>query len=336
MSRMPLALLLPAVCLSLYADSTGRISGRVLTKDGKPIPGAKVNLKRLDRTWTKDIISDKNGSYLQVGLDPVEYDIKVTAEGFQEQAGHIKIPLGEMLPMSFNLLTMDEARAAAAGKGTTPDPGADLDAAGREAFNLAIPLYNDQKYSEALPQFEKSYKSMVDAMAKLKDEEARNALAPELVKVERVYGICMALGGEKKSEAEPFLVKALERNPKDERVIGALIAVAKAKDDKVGEQKFQGMLDQIQGPNPDKIYNQGVESFNAGHTKDAKAFFLKALEVDPKYAEAHFLLAMVAFGENNLKGTKQHLQTYVEMAPTGKNAGTAKEMLKDPSLKNIK
>jgi hypothetical protein len=48
------------------------------------------------------------------------------------------------------------------------------------------------------------------------------------------------------------------------------------------------------------------------------------------------MLAMVEFGENNLKGTKQHLQKYLELAPTGKNAATAKEMLKDPSLKNIK
>jgi cytochrome c-type biogenesis protein CcmH/NrfG len=62
----------------------------------------------------------------------------------------------------------------------------------------------------------------------------------------------------------------------------------------------------------------------------------KALEVDPKYAEAHYLLAMVEFGENNLKGTKHNLQKYLELAPAGKNSATAKEMLKDPSLKNIK
>ena len=45
---------------------------------------------------------------------------------------------------------------------------------------------------------------------------------------------------------------------------------------------------------------------------------------------------MVEFGENNLKGTKHNLQKYLELAPAGKNSATAKEMLKDPSLKNIK
>jgi hypothetical protein len=48
------------------------------------------------------------------------------------------------------------------------------------------------------------------------------------------------------------------------------------------------------------------------------------------------MLAMVEFGENNLRATKTHLEKYIELAPTGKNAPTAREMLKDPSLKKIK
>ena len=131
-------------------------------------------------------------------------------------------------------------------------------------------------------------------------------------------------------------MKALERNPKDERVVLGLIATSKAKADKPAEQKYAAMLETLQGPNADVIYNKGVEAFNAGKTKEAKVQFTKALEIDPKYAESHYLLAMVEFGDNNLRGTKQHLQKYLELAPTGKNAATAKEMLKDPSLKNVK
>jgi outer membrane protein assembly factor BamD (BamD/ComL family) len=84
------------------------------------------------------------------------------------------------------------------------------------------------------------------------------------------------------------------------------------------------------------IYNKGVEAFNAGKSKEAKAQWLKALEIAPTYAEAHYMLAMVEFGENNLRATKTHLEKYIELAPTGKNAPTAREMLKDPSLKKIK
>ncbi|HEY3400236.1 MAG TPA: carboxypeptidase regulatory-like domain-containing protein [Geothrix sp.] len=340
MRRLILALMLPAACLSIHAEQTGRISGKVLSKEGKPIPGAKVNLKRTDRAWTKDLIPDKNGNFLQVGLEPKEFEFSVKAEGYVEYKEIIKIPLADVLIKNITLLTPAEARAAGpVGGGTQAvpdDPGAALDAEGRDSFNAAIPLYNDGKYEEALPHVEKAYKTLNEALTKLKDDAAKAELAPELLKIERVLGICLAQGGAKKEEGEPYLLKALERNPKDERVIVGLIETSKAKSDKVAEQKYVAMLETLQGPNPDVIYNKGVIAFNDGKTKEAKAHLLKALEVDPTYAKAHYLLGMVEYANMNLKGTKQHFLKYLELSPAGDKAAEIKEMLKDPSLKNIK
>ena len=42
MRRLMLTLLLPAACLSIQAEQTGRISGKVLNKEGKPIPAGWV------------------------------------------------------------------------------------------------------------------------------------------------------------------------------------------------------------------------------------------------------------------------------------------------------
>jgi len=340
MRRLVLTLTLPVICLSIHAEQTGRISGKVLNKEGKPIPGAKVNLKRTDRNWSKDLIPDKNGNFLQVGLEPKDFTMTVTADGYVTYTeSPVKIPLADVIVKNITLLTPAEARSqapAGGGQAIVEDPGAALDSEGREAFNSAIPLYNEGNYAEALPLVDKAFKTLTEAKDKLKDEQAKADLAPELLKIERVLGICMAQAGTKKEEAEPYLLRALERNPKDERVVIGLIETSKAKADKAAEQKYNTLLETLQGPNPDLIYNKGVEAFNAGKTKEAKAHLTKALEVDPKYAEAHYLLAMVEFGENNLKGTKHNLQKYLELAPAGKNAATAKDMLKDPSLKNIK
>lgn len=338
MRRLVPALMLPVLCLSVQAEQTGRISGKVLNKEGKPVAGSKVTLKRTDRAWVKDLTPDKNGAYLQVGLEPKDFELTVSAPGYVDHKEMIRIPLADVLVKNITLLTPAEARtqAPAAGQVVQEDPGAALDAEGREAFNQAIPLYNEGNYAEALPYVQKSHTALVAAMDKLKDEQAKKDLGPEISKIERVLGICIAQAGVKKEEGEPFLLKALERNAKDERVIIALIETSKAKADQAAEQKYTAMLETLQGPNPDVIYNKGVEAFNAGKTKEAKAHFLKALEIAPTYGEAHFLLAMVEFGENNLKGTKQHLEKYLELSPNGKNASTAKEMLKDPSLKKIK
>jgi tetratricopeptide (TPR) repeat protein len=340
MRRLILALALPAVCLSIQAESTGRIVGKVLNKEGKPIPGAKINLRRLDIKWSKDLVSDKNGNFLQVGLEPREFVLTVSAEGYVDYVDQaIKIPLGDALVRNITLLTPAEARAQAGTSGNQvapEDPGLALDSAGREAFNLAIPLYNEGKFAEALPHVEKAYKTLGEAKDIMKDEKAKADLAPELLKVERVLGICLARGGTRKEDAEPFLLKALERNPKDEAVIHSLVETSKAKWDAAGEQKYNAMLESLHGPNPDVAYNKGVEAFNNGQTKEARSHWLRTLEIAPTYPEAHFMLAMVDFGDNNLKGTKQHLQKYLELAPSGKNAAVAREMLKDPSLKNIK
>ena len=159
MRRLILAFALPIACLSVHAQTTGRISGKVLSKEGKPIPGAKVNLKRLDITWSKDITSDKNGNYLQVGLEPKEFALSVKAEGYVDYMEQpVKIPLGDALIRNITLLTLAEARAqvaATVNQGVPEDPGAALDAEGRVAFNQAIPLYNDGKFGEALPSWRK-------------------------------------------------------------------------------------------------------------------------------------------------------------------------------------
>ncbi len=339
MRRLVPALLLPAVCLSMHAETTGMISGKVLTKEGKPIPGAKITLNRLDRNWTKDILTDKNGAFLQVGLDPVLYDITVSAEGFVQQVEKsVKIPLGDVYRKDYTLLTQDQSRAAALASGAVQvDPGAAVDEAGRDAFNKAIPFYNERKYADALPLVEKAYQNLSKALDSYKDEKAKEELKPEMAKVERVYGICLALGStDRKAEAEPFLTRALEANPKDDGALVGLIEVAKAKNDAEGLAKYQAALDAIHGPNPDVIYNRAVDAFNAGKTKEAKVELQKVMQIDPKYPEAYYLLAMVEYGEMNLKGTKHNLEKYLELAPAGKNAGTARDMLKDPSLKHIK
>ena len=340
MRRLILTLLLPALCLILQAEQTGRISGKILDKDGKPVAGAKVNLKRLDRNWSKDLLPDKAGNYLQVGLEPKEFDLTASAEGYVDFKERIKVPLGDVLVKNITLLTPKEARSQALASGTvqtaSEDPGAALDNEGRDAFNLAIPLYNEGNYAAALPYVEKALKALTEAKDKWKDAQAKADLVPELIKIERVLGICLAQAGAKKESAEAYLLKALERNAKDERVLLGLVEVSKAKADKAAEQKYSALLEALRGPNPDLIYNKGIEAFNAGNAKDAKVHWLKALEIAPTYAEAHFMLAMVEFGDNNLRGTKQHLEKYLELAPAGKNAATAKEMLKDPSLKKIK
>lgn len=344
--RIVPALVLTLAVLPLVADSTGRISGKITGKDGKPVPSAKVTIKRVDINWTKDLkVSDK-GSFMQVGLDPKEFDLQVSAEGFTSFVERVKIPLGDVLVKDIVLLTPAEANKAAVASGkavVTEDPGASLDSTGSDAFNQAVELFNDKKFSEALPLVELAYQSLKESAEKTKDETAKADVVKKLATVERTYAVTMfEVGSASESrqelleKAKPILEKNLASNAKDTRSLDALLKIAKTQKDKEAEKKYQAMVDAILGPRPEVAYNEGVNAYNAGHMKAAKEQFIKAIEIDPKFADSYFLLGMVEYAENNLKGTKSHLLKYLELAPNGKEAATAKEMLKDPSLKNVK
>lgn len=339
------ALVMVAVSPAFCGENTGRLAGKVLNKKGEAVPGVKMTLKRLDISWVRDLKIDAKGNWIQVGLEVKEYELLVTAPGFVDHKEQVRVPLGETKRVDITLYTPEEAREKAIKEGrTVEDQGAALENKGTEAFNLAVMMYNDQKFAEALPLIDQAYSSLIQSKEKTTDAEAKVKLEENLEKVGRVYGICLfevgkadeAKRAENWAKAEPFVLKGLERNPKDVRGLTYMLEMSRAKNDQAAVTKYQAALDAVAGPNPGVAYNQGVEAYNAGKMKEAKPFFQKAIQIDPKFAEAYYLLAMCEFGEMNLKNTKENLVKYLEVAPTGKHAGEVKEMLKAPELKNVK
>ncbi len=337
MRRLFPFVLTSVVCLTLSADTTGGINGRVLTKSGQPIPNATVTLKRMDITYSKELKADAKGKFIQVGLAPVEYDALVHASGFVDLKDHFKIPLGELMKRDFTLMTPDEARAAAPGTTTTVapvDPGAQLEDAGYSAFNEATGFYNAREWKKAEPMFGKAYTALNESLAKTKDETAKGEIQEKLKTVSRVYGVVLyEVGKEDKAaakldQAKPLLEKAFELNNKDQRVVEALLTIAKEASDKEAVAKYQAALDAIVGPRPENAYNDGVTAYNANKFKAAKECILKAIQIDPKFPDSYYMLGLIETNNNNLKAAKEAFKKCLELAPTGKHAGECKEFIK--------
>lgn len=327
-------------------ENTGRLAGKVVDINGKPIAGVKMTLKRLDITWSRELKVDAKGNWIQVGLEVKEFELLVTAPGFEDHKETVKVPLGETKRVDITMYTAEQAREKAMKEGKAVDKGEGEEAAATEAFNTAVFMYNEQNYVGALPFVERAYTKLGEAIAKVpeKETETKAKLNESIDKVERVYAVCLFEAGKadetKRKEywtkAEPMIQKTLQRDPKNGRGLTYMVEISNGKGDAAGAAAYQARLDALIGPNPGVAYNQGVEAYNANKFKEAKPFFQKAIQIDPKYAEAYYLLAMCEFNEMNLKATKVNLQKYLELAPTGKNAQMAKEMLADPTLKNVK
>ena len=348
--RLSLNRILPAIvalaaAISVHAETTGRITGKVANKKGEPLTNAVVTLKRIDINWTKVLQLNAKATFLQVGLEPKEFTVVVSCPGYVDFTDKVKIPLGDVLVKNIEMLTSAEVVAEGKAAGTTVviDAGAKAEGEATEATNQAIAFYKEKKFAEALPLLEKAQLKFKESIAKTTDVEVKATLEGNLVTTERVLGIVLANNfaadpakAELAAKAQPLLEKAIANKPDDVFALQAIIDLAKAKKDAALESKHKPALDKLIGPKPEMAYNEAVVAFNANNMKVAKEHLLKAIAIDPKFSESYYLLGMVEYGEGNLKASKTALLKYLELDPNGKKAADVKEALNDPGIKKIK
>lgn len=70
------------------------------------------------------------------------------------------------------------------------------------------------------------------------------------------------------------------------------------------------------------------EAYDANDKVRARERFLEVIEVDPTQSLAHYYLAMVYVNEGAIEEATSHLERVVALVPTGQEAATAREMLK--------
>lgn len=330
--RAPTALILTALALgpgmTVSAQAVGRILGKVTGTDGQPVKDVKVLIKREDSEWSKTLTTDARGIYSQVGLEPREYTVTFSASGFVGQQVKIKVPLDGTLTKDITLLKLGEVPA---NQKMDVDAGADesaLENQGLTLFNDNLELFKAGKYLEALQPFQAADKALREAMAKKKDDMARSELQPKLDMVSRILGLTLYQVG-KKDEAEPLLVEAYKKNPQDQNALVGLVDIYRTRKDAEKEKLYQDALDKVMGPRPEFAYNDAVSLFNNGNSKQAKAQVEKAISIDPKFADAYYLLGIINLGDNHMAAAKVALQKYLELAPTGKKAGEVKAILRE-------
>jgi len=344
--------IIPAMSISLTAQITGGIQGKITDKAGKPIPGATVVLLRSGTNVTKEVKTKENGTYFLAGVFSSEYEISFKADGFVTTKKVDRIPMGGFLSQDVTLYTPEQAQEE--NSKTDPKAKAENEAAksgnaGAAAYNEAIALYGSQKFNEALPLLETAFTSYQEALTKTKDETTKAAAESALSTVQRVYGVTLFEVGKtdetrkvelwKKSEGLllEVLPKLPETNPQNlVPVLKTLQALAEDKKDQANVAKYQTVIDRVEPPNPKVDYNKAVDAFNEGKLKEAKDYLDRSLQKDPKFAKAYYLLGMVEYSNSNLKATKTCLLKYLELEPAGDKASDVKAMLDDPSLKRIK
>src|SRR5690348_6444528 len=98
---------------SIVAQSqitTGTIQGTVEDANGAVVPGANVEIKNLDTNNTRTLTTDENGRFVAPQLQPGNYSITVSKQGFNTPVvPSAVLTVGQTLQLKFPLAVSDVA-----------------------------------------------------------------------------------------------------------------------------------------------------------------------------------------------------------------------------------
>jgi tetratricopeptide (TPR) repeat protein len=296
----------------------GSLTGKVVDEAGNPVPDAEVALDfngEMNLHFT--VKTDKNGVWARAGLIAVGGRWNITAKKGKLTGvlPNVEVALGGAKPVDDIVL-----HAASADTGPNGMSAADVEAHNKKAAAL-------KKVSEE-----------VNAALAAKDYDTAIAKLTEgTTKIDQCTECFLQLGDVyvKKSDydkAEEAYKQALATDEKSAEAYEGLAIVynTQKKLDEAGKASAKAMELRNAGGGPVdamSAYNAGVIFWNQGKIPEAKEQFAKAVQMDPKMAEAQYYFGMCLVNEGKVAEAKTALQTYLKLAPTGPNAPTAQAIL---------
>jgi tetratricopeptide (TPR) repeat protein len=286
-------LLAPAVS----AQST-MVRGKVVDKEGKPVPGATVAVEfkgGVNRKYTTK--TDRSGNFVQLLTESGEYLVTVSAEGVGSQSAPVRVRLGQAAEVNIVL---------APGGGPADAKAAEV----KKTFEEGVAASRAGDHDAAIAKF-----------------NAAAAVIPNCADCYYNIGVSyMAKKDEK--QAEEAWKKVLELKPDNSEAATALATLynnQKRFDEATAmSAKASGGAG---GGSADAVYNQGIILWNQGKVAEAKGKFEEALKADPNYADAHYQLGMALLNEGKLPDAVGAFEKYLSLAPTGQFAAQAKAMV---------
>jgi Tfp pilus assembly protein PilF len=300
----------------------GALSGRVVDEAGAPIADAEVKLVYTGESFATNstLKTDRNGRFAAGGLTTNGvWAITASKSGMSATLADIRVPnrSSEILP---DIVLR---------KGAVAPP------AGTAAENAA-------RAKEAAEQ-----KAILDAVnAALAANDTPLAIAKlteATTKFQGCVGCYVRLGSlyvqtKDAAKAEDAYKAALKV---DENAVEAWEGLAglynsQKRFAEAGEASKKALALQPAGAgggDPVAIYNAGVILLNQSKMAEARAQFERAVQLDPKMADAHFQLAMTLMNEGKMPEALKSLEQYLTLAPAGSNADTAKSLI--PELKKM-
>ncbi|MEP7365544.1 MAG: tetratricopeptide repeat protein [Acidobacteriota bacterium] len=273
----------------------GRLEGKVVDAEGKPVPDASVKFECTAHGGGPTVTADKKGKWSYLGLTGCDWKIEVSAPGFGGRAIVVNVPNDQLRQPPVNV-TLDKLQ------GPPPELVA--------AIKMGDEAFAAQNWTVARENYEKVL-----------------ALKPELgaqvySKLARTY-----VGEKNPAKAIEYLEKSIAGDPT--RTELRFAAAQAALDAGLTEQgmTFLAAIDDAAVKSSDGYFNIGVAFLRASDMANAIAYLSKAIAKDEKMSDAYYWRGMSYVRENRLPEAKVDMQKVVELDPAGQYAEKAKTVL---------
>jgi len=353
---LPLLLVL-AVGLSAplaFTQTTGSVKGVCRDVDGKPIAQAEVEWVGTETGHSYKLKTNAKGEYFSLGIVPGKYNVFLRKDGKQLwNINGISVGLDELeLPLDLK----KEQVTAAKAQGMTPEQIKAKQEAETKAENekKTVGTLNEKLKAASAASDAGDYETAIATLNEANQIDAtRDLIWFKLGDAYRMSGPKQTDPDEKKKRYEMAAADyqkaidlrtasdAAQKDPDNNKKMAAYynnLADAYAKagkvDDAVADYNKAAGLDPAGAGG--YLFNAGAVLTNAGRADEAIAVWDKVIAADPTKAEAYYqkglnLLAKETIGKDGKAiapaGTAEAFQKYLELAPTGRFAEPAKQLL---------
>jgi len=352
---LPLLLVL-AVGLSAplaFAQNMGSVKGICKDLEGKPIAQAEVQWTGTESGHKYTLKTNNKGEYFSLGIVPDKYNVKLVKDG--KELWHFN---GVQKGVDETALDFDlkkEMANAAQGQGMSPEEAAKMKEAAAKAENekKTVGTLNEKLKAANAASDAGDFETAIATLTEANQiDNTRDLIWFKLADAYRMSAPKQTDPEEKKKRYEMAAAdyqKAIEmrsasptaqKDPDNNKNLAAYynnLADAYAKsnkvDDAVASYNKAAELDTAHAST--YLFNEGAVLTNMGRVDDAIAAFDKVIATDPTKADAYYWKGVNLIGKATLKGDKmvapegtaEAFKKYLELAPDGKLAQPAKDML---------
>ena len=296
--------LVMALVLASPALAQSVVRGRVVDAQGKPIPDAVIVFEAQDANRKMQTKTDRNGEFLQVGLQSGAYKVTASKDGVGSQTLNSNVRQGPNQALSYSL-------SPASGLSTADKEAA---AALQASAGAALDAMKAGRHDEAIAKFN-------EVIAKLPTCS------------DCYYNIGVAYTNKQSyAEAETAFKKVIELKPESGEAYTGLANIYNAQkkfdlaaDASAKAAQYSGGAAGAGGA--EATYNQGVVLFNAGKFAEAKTQFEAATKADPTMSMAFYQLGMTNLNTGDFAGAVSALEAYLKLDPNGPKAAEVKAAL---------